>query len=831
MVMGTLKTYLILIWCALVLPSRVFSQAIDTLSFSRTPLDIALFKLARASEKNILFPDSLLSGYQITGYYSDEHLVEILYDISCRFPVSFIFESDSSISVAGKGERKTGNFKGIVHDAYTGEPIPNCLFYFEDSRFFVASTDSGTFSLKNVPSGIYKVRISRLGYRFQSAFVCFNPKQNALHQFALVPSELRTEEIVVLNPVNQLTAEKLRFAEIPEIRSAFNYYQDLLRSVQVIPGIRGNEISSSFSVNGGHPDENKIILNNLELLAPYHFDNFFNLYGTINPDLVETYQIYRDGYPVRFGNRMSGVLEMQTASKPGRWKLTTDYYATSFSGSAKWNAISAVASYRNGNLTPLFKNAYGSNNLHPVYEDFFLSLESKPAVNHRIQTNLLTSWDHFAAKRTSNIWTPNISSTRKSLATWIQYDWMVSTQTLSATTLSFQTVDRLSEFDFYNSISKNNPEKTTFRQIGISQEFTADWYNGQLIQFGAEGYAARNSYLYYENRYGSSISEKKTSFLNTALPVFRIGLWAQYTANLTPTFVMMGGLRSDVQNHQKDIILDPRVSFLWSVSDPLLVKLTIGHYSQYQPFDRLDIGSGADSYSKPEKSVQIHTSATLSLENDVVAETGFYLKNYYRMQDDQTFNFEDRFMVFNPYPDQGKPTNGIAQGMDILFKRTTTGHYWLISYSYGRSLLRYGANEIPRSFFHPWKLELAFGLKSATGFGFDLNWKNQSGLPYTEQMNPTWVEDLEVKGFFVEYAKRNQKLSTGNQFLKIKIDKKIEFKLVRMTLFAGIYNLFNLNEEYQKHKVSKVNQEFEIPINKKLEIPRVFFAGLSLEGI
>lgn len=829
----TVKTTVIslILYLVPLIPDNGIGQEINHLFLKDEKLDFALFSLANLSGRNIIFPDSLVTGKTISGTYYKSHLVEILYDISRKHSISFLFDADSSITVIRSKYRKSGTFNGTVSDKLTGEPISDCLFYSDDSKFFAQTNDSGKISFKSVPSGIYKIVISRLGYRSQKAFVCFNPQQNLTHKFQLNPSDLSTEEIIVLNPIDQLSTEKLRYTEIPEITTTYNYYQDVFRSLQSITGVTGNEISANFSIRGGHPDENKIILNNLELLTPYHFDNFFNLTSIVNQDLLENHNLYRDGFSAKYGNRMSGVFEMSTKTNHPGWKVTTDQTGTSAVAGASLKGYSGLISYRTGNLGTLYRDAYDSKNLVPFYSDFFGTFNFKPTENQKIEVNILTGYDKFKAKRNSKIWTPNINSEKTSGAFWLNHDWMFNNHTLIKTTVSRQSTNRLAEFDFFNSISKNNPDNFRMDLTGFEEEVTFEPKSGHLAQAGFGIHAGTLSYKFNEIRYRNSPKLIDTIAVNLKRNPVQFGLWSQYSLKLSTRHLLTGGLRADFRTGSPQILLDPRLSFLWTVIEPVLIKVSIGHYSQFQPFERVDIGSGNPTFQKPEKSVQLHTSGTLYFDKNFTVETAFYYKNYYQLFDDQTYNFEDRSLLFNPINDDFNPTHGISKGFDLMARQTETYHYWMVGYGIGKSTLEGSNISVPRMFYNPWKLELAFGLKLENHFTFDLLWKNQSGFPYTEQKTPTLIDDIAVSAFFVEYGRRNGLLSAGNQFLKLKLGKSYELKWVRVLIFGGIYNLFNLNENFQYHQVSKNNKIFEIPINKKIEIPRVLFAGFSIEGL
>lgn len=809
---------------------QVTGQNPHDFSFKQEPLGNVLLTLAKSNNLNLIFSDSLVNGKVVSGNYSTKQLIEILYDISRQCPVRFLYEPDSSISVISSSLKKNGRFIGSVHDLVTKEPIPDCFIYSEDSRFIAQTDDAGKISLNSVPGGIYHFIIFRLGYRPQNAFVCFNPVNQRTSQFFLVPSEIFTDEIIVLNSVNQLSTERSGDTETHSLETTYNYYQDIFRSLQSVSGVDGNEISANFSIRGGHPDENKILLNNLELLSPYHFSNFFNLTSVINQDILETHHLYRDGFSAKYGNRMSGVFDMTTKTTPSGWKLSTDLTGTNAVAGMKLKEVTALFSYRTGNLNSLYRNSFGSQNLMPVYTDFFATLNTTFFRNQRVELNYLSGKDKVKLERGGKPWIPSLNSLNTNSAIWINHNWIVSPNLFVKTTLSTQQVNRISEFDFINSISSANPDLHKIEMTGVSQEITFEPKSGHLAQIGFEVQQATINYRFYEIRFGSGKNSLDSINLNLDRGLFQANIWSQYSFRPVNDFLISAGIRSDFREGTKQVLLDPRVSVLWKLTDPVLIKGSVGYYSQFQPWDRVDIASGSPVFQKPEKSIQLHSTLIMYPFQNITIESGLYIKNYYQLFDDQTFNFEDRILLFNPIRDDFNPTSGSSRGFDLMAKQTEPFHYWLVSTGFGESTLEDGKVTVPRIFFNTWKFELAFGIKTLSNFTFDLQWKNQSGVPYTEQFNPVLLEDPDISAFFVEYGRRNGKLTAGNQFLKIKAGKTFETKWVRILIYGGFYNLFDRKEPFENHTIVNQNRSVHIPINTKVEIPRVFFTGISFEG-
>lgn len=85
--------------------------------------------------------------------------------------------------------------------------------------------------------------------------------------------------------------------------------KDMFKVLQLMPGVQsGTEGTSGFYVRGGGPDQNLIILDDALVYNASHLFGFFSVF---NGDAVKNMQLYKGGFPARFGGRLSSVLDIQ----------------------------------------------------------------------------------------------------------------------------------------------------------------------------------------------------------------------------------------------------------------------------------------------------------------------------------------------------------------------------------------------------------------------------------------------------------------------------------------------------------------------------------------
>ncbi|MDR2843873.1 MAG: TonB-dependent receptor [Candidatus Symbiothrix sp.] len=93
---------------------------------------------------------------------------------------------------------------------------------------------------------------------------------------------------------------------------------DVLKGIQLLPGVQATaEGTSGFSVRGGSPDQNLILIDNTTVYNASHLLGFFSVF---NNDVVSGLELYKGDMPLQFGGRLSSLLSIETKSEmPDRW--------------------------------------------------------------------------------------------------------------------------------------------------------------------------------------------------------------------------------------------------------------------------------------------------------------------------------------------------------------------------------------------------------------------------------------------------------------------------------------------------------------------------------
>ncbi|MBT4504430.1 MAG: TonB-dependent receptor plug domain-containing protein, partial [Gemmatimonadetes bacterium] len=196
-----------------------------------------------------------------------------------------------------------------VYDEHTREPIPGANLALTDSARIEVSDERGTAFFELQP-GWYPLRASHVGYEATEKEIRLRGK-GAVVRFFLIPRAWEVDGAVT---------SVARQPEVPggvalsavEIRRYPGPTPDPVRFVKVLPGVAsGNDFSSAYSVQGGSYAENLVYVNGVEVEAPLQIRRgLAETFSLVNPAMIGRVNFRAGSFPVRYGDRLSSVLDV-----------------------------------------------------------------------------------------------------------------------------------------------------------------------------------------------------------------------------------------------------------------------------------------------------------------------------------------------------------------------------------------------------------------------------------------------------------------------------------------------------------------------------------------
>lgn len=219
----------------------------------------------------------------------------------------------SSLLAAEETPERTGyTVSGYVRDASSGEVLIGASVAVVNATTGTQTNPYGYYSLR-LPTGTVQLGISYLGYERQ--IITFRLSRDTTLQVALVPTgQLISEVVVVGETFNdpllkpQMGVTRLDIQNIRQI-PAFLGEVDVIKAIQLLPGVQAtSEGGSGFSVRGGSPDQNLILLDEANVYNPSHLLGFFSVF---NNDAVKSVELSKGDIPAEYGGRLSSVVDVR----------------------------------------------------------------------------------------------------------------------------------------------------------------------------------------------------------------------------------------------------------------------------------------------------------------------------------------------------------------------------------------------------------------------------------------------------------------------------------------------------------------------------------------
>jgi hypothetical protein len=243
-------------------------------------------------------------------------LIGFLNEVFVDCPFSYVQRDKRIILSPQPLSDRNYTVMGYVSDASDGERLLGANVFTEPGRIGTATNYYGFFSL-SLQGGQHHLNASYVGYNSEQVSLFLSA--DTIINFRLQPN-LQLAEISV---VGSRMPDMLNSASFGSVRVSMEQVADapalfgepdLMRGIQMLPGIQsGSEGFSGLYVRGGGPDQNLVLLDDVPVYNVGHLLGFFSVFNT---DAVKQVSVTKDGFPSRYGGRLSSVVDVRM--KDGR---------------------------------------------------------------------------------------------------------------------------------------------------------------------------------------------------------------------------------------------------------------------------------------------------------------------------------------------------------------------------------------------------------------------------------------------------------------------------------------------------------------------------------
>jgi outer membrane receptor for ferrienterochelin and colicin len=200
---------------------------------------------------------------------------------------------------------------GYVKDQRSGETLTGVNVYNKANPQQGSSTNNYGFYSLTLGKGKYTVKISFVGYADRE--IELNLTENTQKSIELTEGVELQAVVVTADPKDKNVSKTemgtvvLAIDNIKRLPVLFGE-ADVLKAIQLLPGVKATEGSSGFYVRGGGIDQNLILLDEAVVYNPGHLLGFFSIF---NADAIKNLTLIKGGMPAQYGGRLSSVVDIQ----------------------------------------------------------------------------------------------------------------------------------------------------------------------------------------------------------------------------------------------------------------------------------------------------------------------------------------------------------------------------------------------------------------------------------------------------------------------------------------------------------------------------------------
>ncbi|NIL95134.1 MAG: TonB-dependent receptor [Woeseiaceae bacterium] len=585
--------------------------------------------------------------------------------------------------------------------------------------------------------------------------------------------------------------------------------QDPMRVVQRLPGAAASGASAKTHFRGGEHDEIGIMLNGHGLFDPFHIRDYQSVFSAIDSRAIEGVEVFTGGFPVRFGDLMSGLVLMESLEsvEPRHTEVGISVFNTSFLTAGNEDDRNWVVSARRGNLDLVINSEYGSPSYYDVFGEFSVDLTSDVTLSF----NALIADDSVEViLETDPAELEWVRSRTRNAQLWMQLDNRWSDELSSKLVLSGIIFDnrRKGSLGDAEKIVATVLDDREVEQFSFRQDWMFNSSESHLMQWGIEAMYSRAHYDYansaeyfglpamYEDQPESSSRAATADPRGSSYSLYFSDRW-----RVSDKTVLEWGLRWDDQTYidgiSSDSQLSPRFNLMRTVGDKTELRLSWGRYHQSQGIHTLQIEDGITNFWPAQRADHAIVGLRHLFGDDIALRVELFEKQMHQVRPRFENLFDPLSLIPEVQPDRVRldPTSARSQGLEITVDRSNGPYTWWASYTLSEVTDRIdGRNE-----YRSWHQRHAFqGGMSWSGDKWDvaLAASVHSGWPTTELylVEDGVDEDGEPEFVAIPGPRNDSRLGTFAS-LDFRISRTWQLQRGTFMAFLEISNLTNRRNE------------------------------------
>ena len=582
--------------------------------------------------------------------------------------------------------------------------------------------------------------------------------------------------------------------------------EDPIRVTQRLPGTAASGASAIAHFRGGEEGEIGIMLNGQWLFDPFHIRDYQSIFSTIDARAIEGVEVYTGGFPVRYGDRMSGLVLMDSLqpeqsrhNEIGISVFNTSVLSAGIEGPHGW-----LFSARRGNLDLVIDPEYGQPKYYDLFGEYTLDISTRA----RISANALFANDQVTLiLETDPGEREQVVSDTRNAQFWLRLDsdW--------SATLSSSTVLSIVNHDNRRNGFANDPEKLiaavsdnrAVRQLALQQDWVWSPSERHRTQWGVHIAHSEADYDYdgAAEYFGMQrIYRDRPETIARSLRVNPAGgsyaLYASDRWRISDRALLEWGLRWDDQTYtdvSSDSQLSPRLSFLYRPTTNMELRIGAGRYHQSQAPHTLQVEDGVREFWPAQRADQFIIGLKYLSPRDIALRVEAFEKRIDKVRP----RFENLYDPLGIMPELQAdrvlvdPTSARARGIEVSADRSAGPWNWWLAYTWSRVTDQIGNRDVPRSWDQRHALQAGISRRHEA-WNFSAAASVHTGWPTTDlALVPDGYDDDGEPRFVVEPGARNARRLPTFASLDMRLSRRFDVRRGTLLAFVEVSNVLNRN--------------------------------------
>lgn len=721
---------------------------------------------------------------------------------------------------------QTGVIEGKVTNKINNEPVSFANVLVMNTDFGAVTDIDGYYRIEGLAPGLYDVRVSFVGFNEATEFeIQVTNSRPAVVDFALEEMSQELEEVVIKASPFKKTEESpvsLRTIGVAEIQRNPGGNRDISRVVQTLPGVTTTaNFRNDLIIRGGSPNENRFFLDDVEVPNINHFatqGSSGGPVGLINVLFIREVDFYSGAFPANRGNALSSVFGFQQRDgRSDRLGGTLMVGATDLGITLEGpigEKVTFLASVRRSYLQLLFQALQLP--FLPTYNDYQYKVKYKIDQRNEIYLLGLGALDQFSLNLEAND-TEEQQYLLDNLPISPQWNY---TQGLvykhyrdrGYWTLVFSRNMLNNESFKYAGNDDSDPDNLILDYRSQEIENKVRLENTVRIGDYKINAGAGYEYVKYNNRTFNKLSTPAgplTIDFSSAFDLHKYYAFGQISRKWMDERLSVSlGLRLDGNDYSDEMSnpldqLSPRFSLSYALTQRLSFNFNTGRYFQLPSYTVMGYQENGELVNRKNNIRFVRADHLVGgLEYNAATNTRISVEGFFKAYANYPFLLRDSLTLANLGGNFGVVGNepavstseGRTYGLEVLVQqRLYKGFYGIASYTLGWSQFEDKTGElVPSSWDARHIVNLVLGKKFRGNWEVGVNWRFQSGLPFTpfdpaSALVQNW---LVANAGIPDWDLINSQRAGASNTLDLRVDKKWFFQKWSLNIYFDLENVW-----------------------------------------